>query len=80
VTLAESGHWTGTMKAHDVIVAGRVEGDVIAQGRIEISGTAKVTGSLAGKSIAVAEGAVIEGEIKVLSGSDPIQFQEKRKA
>jgi cytoskeletal protein CcmA (bactofilin family) len=80
VTLAESGHWIGTLKAANVVVAGKVNGDVIADGRVEISGTAKVTGSLAGNSIAVAEGAIIEGEIKVLSGTTPIQFEEKRKA
>ncbi len=78
VTLAETGHWIGTLKATDVIVAGTVEGDVISSARVEISGTAKITGSLAGQSIAVAEGAVIEGEIKVLSGSTPIKFEEKR--
>ena len=41
-------------------------------------GTARVTGSLSGNSIAVAEGAVIEGEIRVTSGAQPVTFQEKR--
>jgi cytoskeletal protein CcmA (bactofilin family) len=59
-------------------VAGVVEGDVIASGRVEILGTARVTGSLSGNSIAVAEGAVIEGEIRVTSGAAATTFQEKR--
>ncbi len=80
VTLSESGHWVGTLKAGDVIVAGTIEGDVIANGKVEISGTAKVIGSIAGKSIAVAEGAVIEGEIKVMNGAEPLMFEEKRQA
>jgi len=80
LTLAEGGHWKGTLRARDVVVAGTVEGDVLAQHRVEISGTAKVTGSLAGNSIAVAEGAVIEGEIKVNSGEKAKNFQEKREA
>jgi hypothetical protein len=33
---------------------------------------------LSGNSIAVAEGAVIEGEIRVMSGDAPVKFQEKR--
>jgi len=78
VTLAESGYWVGTMRAADLIVAGKVDGDVTATGRIEIAGTAKVAGSIAGNSIAVAEGAIIEGDIKVLSGSQPLKFEEKR--
>jgi cytoskeletal protein CcmA (bactofilin family) len=78
LTLAEGGRWKGVLKANDVIVAGTVEGDVVARQRVEISGTARVSGSLSGNSIAVAEGAVIEGEIRVTSGEPPVKFQEKR--
>jgi hypothetical protein len=35
---------------------------------------------LAGNSIAVAEGAIIEGEIQVTSGEPLTKFQEKRQA
>jgi cytoskeletal protein CcmA (bactofilin family) len=80
VTLAEGGKWKGTIRAVDIVVAGTVEGDVIAAQRVEIAGTARVTGSLSGNAIAVAEGAVIEGEIKVTSGAQPLHFEEKRKA
>ena len=78
VTLAEGGRWKGTIKATDIVIAGIVEGDVIGEQRVEIAGTARVTGSLAGHSIAVAEGAIIEGDIKVKSGAAPVTFQEKR--
>ena len=80
LTLAEGGRWRGTLKATDIVVAGTVEGDVVAKQRVEISGTARITGSLSGNSIAVAEGAIIEGEIKVTNGADPVTFQEKRQA
>jgi cytoskeletal protein CcmA (bactofilin family) len=80
LTLAEGGRWKGTMKAVDIVVAGTVEGDVVAKQRVEIAGTARITGSLSGHSIAVAEGAIIEGEIKVASGEAPTKFQEKRQA
>ena len=78
VTLAQGGHWKGTLKAKDVIIAGTVEGDVIAEQRVEIAGTARVAGSISGNAIAVAEGAVIEGEIKVQSGKPTVKFEEKR--
>jgi cytoskeletal protein CcmA (bactofilin family) len=78
VTLAEGSRWKGTLKANDIVVAGTVEGDVLARERVEITGSARVTGSLSGNSIAVAEGAVIEGEIKVTNGKPPVTFQEKR--
>lgn len=78
LTIAEGARWKGTLRASDIVVAGIVDGDVIAKKRVEIAGTAKVTGSLSGHSIAVAEGAVIEGEIKVTSGTTPVKFEEKR--
>jgi cytoskeletal protein CcmA (bactofilin family) len=78
LTLAAGGRWKGILKATDIVVAGVVEGDVIAAQRVEILGTARITGSLAGNSIAVAEGAIIAGEIKVTSGATPVTFQEKR--
>jgi len=80
LTLAAGGRWRGVLKATDIVVAGVVEGDVVAKQRVEILGTARVTGSLSGNSIAVAEGAIIEGEIKVTSGAPPVVFQERREA
>ncbi len=78
VTLAEGGSWRGTLRATDVIVAGTVEGDVVASGRVEIAASAHVRGSLSGHSIAVAQGAVIEGDIHIASGGEPVRFTEKR--
>jgi cytoskeletal protein CcmA (bactofilin family) len=80
VTVANGSHWRGTLRATDIVVAGIVEGDVISTQRVEIAGTARVTGSLSGNSIAVAEGAVIEGEIKVTNGEPAVTFEEKRQA
>jgi cytoskeletal protein CcmA (bactofilin family) len=80
VTLAPGGNWQGTIRATDIVVAGTVQGDVIAKQRVEIAGTARITGSLSGGSIAVAEGAIIEGEIKVTSGATPVKFEEKRQS
>jgi cytoskeletal protein CcmA (bactofilin family) len=78
VTLAEGGHWTGTLRATEVVIAGTVDGDVIASKRVEIAGSARIAGSLSGHSIAVAEGAIIEGEIKVANSDGPSNFHEKR--
>jgi cytoskeletal protein CcmA (bactofilin family) len=79
LTLAEGGRWKGTLRANDVVVSGTVDGDVIARQRVEISRTARITGSLAGHFIAVAEGAVIDGEIQITSGGEASSFQEKRR-
>jgi cytoskeletal protein CcmA (bactofilin family) len=78
VTLARQGRWQGTLCADNVVIAGTVEGDVVGRERVELAESARVTGSISGHSIAVAEGAIIEGELKVTSGGMAIKFKEKR--
>lgn len=78
VTLAKGGYWKGVMKAESVIVAGTVDGDIISSGQVEISDTAKITGTVSGEAIAVAEGAVVEGVMKTTGRSEPREFVEKR--
>lgn len=78
VTLARNGLWKGTIKAGNVIVAGHLEGDIVAAGKVEITNTARITGTVSGKAIAVAEGAVVEGVMRTTGRSDPQEFVEKR--
>ena len=40
VTLSRNGFWAGTIKAGNVVVAGHVEGDIVARGKVEITDTA----------------------------------------
>jgi cytoskeletal protein CcmA (bactofilin family) len=78
VTLAKNGFWRGTIKAESVIVAGTIEGDINAEGRVEISDTARITGTVSGGAIAVAEGAVVEGVMQTTVREEPSEFVEKR--
>ena len=78
VTLATGGSWKGVMRAESVIVAGTIDGDIVASGQVEISDTAKITGTVTGEAIAVAEGAVVEGVMKTTGQSEPKSFVEKR--
>ena len=79
VTVAPNGFWKGTVKASDVIVAGQVDGDIIAADKVEITDTARITGTVSGEAIAVAEGAVVEGVMKTTGPADPLEFVQKRK-
>ena len=78
--LAKRGLWKGTIRAANVIISGHVEGDILATGRVEITDTAKITGTVSAQAIAVAEGAVVEGIMKTTSQSEPTEFVEKRQA
>jgi cytoskeletal protein CcmA (bactofilin family) len=78
LTLAGSGYWQGSIRADNVIVAGHVEGDIVARGKVEITNTARIAGTVTGEAIAVAEGAVVEGVMKTTGQAKPIGFVEKR--
>lgn len=78
VTVAVGGSWTGKIKALHVVIAGKVEGEVVAERQIEVAASATVAGTLTGSSIAIAEGAVLDGDIKVSGGQGPRHFVEKR--
>lgn len=78
VTLAEKGYWKGTLKAEAVVISGTVDGDIVASGSVEISESARINGTVSGASIAVAEGAVIEGIMKTTDRTNPVEFVEKR--
>ncbi len=78
LTIAVDGHWNGTIRAENVVIAGQVHGEVQASGQLEVAASARVTGSLTGASIAIAEGAIIEGGVNVSGRSEPVAFSEKR--
>lgn len=78
VSLTRSGFWQGTIKAQDVTISGHVEGDIIAAGKVEIANSARITGTVTGEAIAVAEGAVVEGQMKTTGHAEPVGFIEKR--
>ena len=64
VTLARNGFWQGSIQADNVIVAGQIEGDITAANKVEITNTARISGTVTAEAIAVAEGAVVEGAMK----------------
>ena len=78
VTIARGGYCKGLLKADAIIVAGTMDGDIVSSGQVEISDTTKISGTVSGEAIAVAEGAVVEGVMKTTGRSEPHEFIEKR--
>jgi cytoskeletal protein CcmA (bactofilin family) len=78
LNLAVSGHWEGTVRARQAIVAGKVTGNVIIDEKLEIGQTAVIRGSVTARQLAIARGAVVEGDITITSGQPITRFEEKR--
>lgn len=77
-TLSEGGAWEGRLQAANAVIAGHVVGDILVTEKLEIRKTARIRGSVTARSIAVAQGALIDGAISVTSGSPVVTFEEKR--
>ncbi len=79
LTLLEGSLWEGNVETTNAVVAGEVNGDIVAAERLEIRKSARINGSVHARTIAVAEGALINGEIGITPDASVVRFQEKRK-
>lgn len=79
VTLADGGHWQGDVGASTAVIAGEMHGNLSITDRLEIRKTARIRGTIYAKSIAIATGAVIDGDMSVTSNVPVIHFEEKRR-
>lgn len=65
IVVAGGGVIFGGITAGEGDIAGKVEGDIVARGRLVIRKTASILGSLSAEQLMVEEGAVIDGTCKI---------------
>jgi cytoskeletal protein CcmA (bactofilin family) len=78
LTLADSGHWQGDIVASTAIVGGEIRGNITITEKLEIRKSARIRGTIRAKSIAIATGAVVDGDMSVTSNLPVVHFDEKR--
>src|SRR5580692_2909214 len=78
LNLSATGSWHGYIQAQQAIVAGKITGGLAVRGKLEIGYTAVIRGSVSAAAIAIAKGAIVEGDIVVTSGMPMQEFEEKR--
>jgi cytoskeletal protein CcmA (bactofilin family) len=61
--IAESGVFYGTVEINEATIAGRFEGDIAVNGRLTITSSGTVTGSISYKELSIEAGAVIDGKL-----------------
>jgi cytoskeletal protein CcmA (bactofilin family) len=80
LNLSASGSWHGNIQAQQAIVAGKIMGGLSVKDKLEIGHTAVIRGKVSARTVAIAKGAIVDGEIEVTSDSPVVQFEEKREA
>ncbi|MGW8273365.1 MAG: bactofilin family protein, partial [Thermodesulfovibrionales bacterium] len=61
VILGEKGSIRGDVMAHNVVVGGRIEGNVRTKGMIEIKNKGRIIGDILTPKLSIVEGGIIEG-------------------
>lgn len=77
LVIAEGGRWVGDIVANNVLIAGQVTGSLMAREKMEIISTARIRGKLTSRVIAIAEGAIHDGELQM---GDVTRFADQRDA
>ena len=78
LNLAATGSWHGFIHAQQAVIAGKITGGLTVRDKLEIGYTAVIRGKVSARTVAIAKGAIVDGEIEVTSGSAVLQFEEKR--
>src|SRR5271168_2166994 len=78
LNLSATGTWHGNIQAQQAIVAGKIMGGLSVKDKLEIGYTAVIRGRVSARTVVIAKGAIVDGEIEVTSDSPVVQFEEKR--
>ena len=65
VVVGEKGTVLGDVATQDAIVAGRVEGSIRADSRVELQSTCQVKGNIESRRIKLDEGGRVDGQLKM---------------
>jgi cytoskeletal protein CcmA (bactofilin family) len=79
LSMAAKAHWEGEIHAQAAVIAGSISGKLVVQEKLEIGATAVIRADIVARSIAIAKGAVIDGEVTVTSGQPVVRFEERRR-
>jgi len=78
LNLCVAARWHGHIRARQAIIAGEVIGSITVEDQLEIGYTAVIRGKVSARTIAIAKGAIVDGEIEVTSDAPVLRFEEKR--
>src|SRR5579863_5256843 len=79
LSMSTGSQWEGEVHAHAAVIAGRVAGKLVVEGKVEVGASAVVRADIVAHSIAIARGAVVDGAITATGGDPIVHFEEKRK-
>jgi len=80
VILGEKGRIKGEVKVDNLIVAGRVEGNVVASGRFEITANGYFKGEVTCSILTIEEGGILDGSSRMVGQVTKPDFEARQTA
>jgi len=80
LTIGRTGSWEGHVRAHAAVVLGEVRGTLAVETTLELGRTAIVHGSVRAALVAIADGAIVDGDIEVTGETPVVHFTDRRRA
>jgi cytoskeletal protein CcmA (bactofilin family) len=68
LVLSEKGRIVGTVKVHDAVINGHVEGDLEVEHFLELQAGARITGNISYRTLKLDCGATVEGKLVRMDG------------
>ena len=65
VTVGRAGHVTASIQAQDIVVMGKVRGNITASNRLDIRAEGSVTGEASAPRVSIEDGAYFKGSLEV---------------
>jgi cytoskeletal protein CcmA (bactofilin family) len=80
LSMAAGSQWDGEVHALAAVIAGSISGRLVVEGKVELGPTAVVRADIVARHIAIARGAVVDGELTVTGDEPIVRFEEKRRS
>lgn len=80
VIIGEKGTVRMELKARNVTIAGHYEGDLEAEGKLELKSTATCIGTFKANGLLVEEGAVVSGNMDMKNKDQPVKEKNKKES
>jgi cytoskeletal protein CcmA (bactofilin family) len=72
LTVGQNAHISADLAAKDVLIMGRVQGNVIATGRVELRSGCNVEGDISALRLAVEDNAILRGKVDLTQGATKV--------
>ncbi len=70
----EGAHVVADLKAYTVVIAGHVEGNVIAKEKVEMLETCKLVGNVKTRKLRISDGVSFEGKCEMIKDPDTVDI------